>query len=41
MNYVVYAICAGMTLQAWTAIPAMFYDYQREQWLKYLGVTKR
>jgi hypothetical protein len=38
MNYVVYALRASMALQAWTAIPAMLYDYHREQWLKYLGV---
>lgn len=30
MNYVVYALRAGMALQAWTAIPAMLYDYHRE-----------
>ena len=41
MNYVVCALCVGMALQVWAAVPVILYDYQREQWLKYLGITKR
>lgn len=41
MNFVTYALQIGMAMQVWPSMPAMLYDYHREQWLKYLGVKPR